>query len=342
MLNRLRAALTTALTLLMGACSAPTASAKQHRATPVNIKSVLEAARAGDVVVLEPGIYSNVRISQRDFSPALVLDARAATVDGFSGKNITGLRILGGHFRVPPPTLKPSTGQQVFGYATRFDSARRIELIDVRFSGPGAPADTKDGPFGEGYGVFVVAGSDVEVLNGRFLGLKNGIVLSRVEGFKIAQNQFSAMRSDGINVAESQKGLIDGNICGATRIRDAEHPDCIQMWSRPTSPPTADIVIRGNRAEGMTQGIGLFNHVRDGVDDGGFDRITVEDNDLTVGFPQGISLNSGRASIVRNNRVRTLPGSKYRASISTGPGVLRCGNVVESGAGKPGLKDPAC
>ena len=35
-----------------------------------------------------------------------------------------------------------TTGKQVFGYATRFDSARRIELIDVRFSGPGAPADT--------------------------------------------------------------------------------------------------------------------------------------------------------------------------------------------------------
>ena len=342
MLSKLGVFLASFALVAAAACSAPPATAKQRQATPANLKSVLDSARAGDVIVLGPGSYRDVRISQREFSPSLVLDARAATIEGFSGKNITGLRILGGSFSVPPPTLKASTGKLVFGYATRFDNAKRIALVDTRFFGPGAPASSQDGPYGEGYGVFVIIGSDVEVTNGRFQGLKNGIVLSRVEGFKITQNQFSAMRSDGINVAESRRGLIEGNICGATRIRDLEHPDCIQMWSRPTSPPTADVVIRGNRAEGMTQGIGLFNHVRDGVDDGGFDRILVEDNDLTVGYGQGIALSSGRESVVRNNRVRTFKGAKYRASINTGPGVTRCGNTVAPGAGKQGQVDRAC
>lgn len=342
MLNRFGVFLASSAIVGVFTCTSPPATAKQHQATAATVKSILDSARPGDVVVLAPGSYRGIRLSQRDFSPSLVLDARAATIEGFSARNVAGLRILGGIFVVPPPTLKPSTGKQVFGYATRFDNAKRITLIDNRFSGPGASASSPDGPYGEGYGVFVVTGSDVEVTNGRFKGLKNGIVLSRVQGFKVTLNQFSAMRSDGINVAESRRGVILDNICGATRIRDQEHPDCIQMWSRPTSPPTADVVIRGNRAEGMTQGIGLFNHVRDGVDDGGFDRILVEDNEMTVGYPHGISLGSGRNSVVRNNRVSTYPGAKYRASINTGPGVLRCGNTVAPGAGKPGQVDSAC
>ncbi len=340
--RKLRAFLATCILAMATSFAAPPASAKQHQATPSNFTAVLAVARPGDVIVLGKGTYRGMRISQRDFAPSLTLDAKAATIEGFSGKNISGLRILGGRFRVPPPTTKPSTGKLIFGYATRFDNANNIDLIDVEFAGPGAPANIPDGPYGEGYGVFVVKGSDIEVRNGRFQGLKNGIVLSRVEGFKVTLNQFSAMRSDGIDVAESRKGLIEGNICEATRIRDDEHPDCIQMWSRPTSPPTADITIRENRAEGMTQGIGMFNHVRNGVDDGGFDRILVEDNDMTVGFPQGIALGSGRDSIVRNNRVSTYPGAKYRASINTGPGVTRCGNKVAAGAGKPAQVDRPC
>jgi hypothetical protein len=115
------------------------------------------------------------------------------------------------------------------------------------------------------------------------------------------------------------------------------------MWSRPTAPPVADVIIRRNRIEGDTQGIGLHNHVRDGVDDGGFDRILIEDNIINVSRTNAIDLANGRESIIRNNKVTTLPGAKGRASIHAREGsVTMCGNSVAAGAGKPGAKDPPC
>jgi hypothetical protein len=166
--------------------------------------------------------------------------------------------------------------------------------------------------------------------------------MSRVEKFRLLQNTFARMRSDGVSMGEVRDGLIEGNECRDTRIRDLEHPDCIQLWSRPRSPPTADIVIRNNRAEGATQGVFLGNHTRDGVNDGGFDRILIEGNELNVGFPNAIALVDGRASIVRNNKIRTFPGAQYQANINLRGDIVRCGNTVASSERKPGNVDKKC
>jgi hypothetical protein len=125
------------------------------------------------------------------------------------------------------------------------------------------------------------------------------------------------------------------------RPLNGEHPDCVQLWSRPDAPPTSDIVIRFNRAYGPTQGFSGFNHVRNGVDDGGFDRITIEGNAVDGAFPQAISLMSGRDSAVRNNRVATYPDAPFRASSTPARGrALR--QHRRAGAGKAGVTDPPC
>lgn len=332
-----------ALLALSGAACSPAADAAPQsvRATPATLSAVLAKARDGDIVVLEPGVYADVAINDRTFETPLILEARDATLRGLRAKNVSGLTIRGGEFRVPAPTTKASTGEQIYGGALRFDNVSRLTVTNGRFIGPGAPPGAASGPFGEGYGVFVVTGSDVTVTDGKFQGLKNGIVLSRVEGFNLSGNQFAANRSDGINVGEGRKGVIEKNECLATRIRDNEHPDCIQLWSRPTTPPVSDVVIRGNRAEGKMQGIGMFNHTRNGVNDGGFDRITIEDNDMRVAYPHGIALMESRDSVVRNNRVSTLPGARWRAGILAAE-TERCGNTVGAYAGRGPEKDRAC
>jgi hypothetical protein len=330
------------LLLLTSGCGlAADASPRQMKATPDTVRDVLARAADGDTVVLGPGVYKDIAIRGRTFKTPLTIDATAATIVGLSVKNGGGLVFKGGEFRVPPPVTKPSTGQLVYGHATRFDNATDISFKASRFRGPGAPAGDTTGPFGEGYGVFVVGASNVAVADSRFEGLKVGIALTRVNGFKITGNEISAMRADGIAAGESRDGLIEKNRCLMFRVRDKEHPDCIQMWSRPTSPPVSDVVIRGNVAEGNMQGIGLFNHQRDGVDDGGFDRIVIEDNDMKVGYPQGIALMGARDSVVRNNRVSTFKGAKWKARISIGQ-TERCGNTIEAGAGHREEKDRVC
>jgi hypothetical protein len=337
----IRIAAAGALAVSLAACSGH-ADAVTRKADPANVNDILKQAHPGDTVVLAAGKYTDVGVGKRDFSPSLTIDARAADITGFKLGRVSGVTILGGTYRLGPPGVHPRSGRPTWGYGIRLDGVERIKVSGASFIGPGADDPGPEGPFGEGYGLFLVTGKAIEVGDNKFRGFKSGIVLTRVDGFQLVRNTFAFMRSDGMQVAESRNGLIEANVCGSTRIETTEHPDCIQMWSRPTSPPTADVVIRKNKMDGGTQGVGLFNHTRDGVDDGGFDRITVEDNDINVAFPQAISLMSGRDSVVRNNRVSTYPGAKYRASINTGPGVARCGNSVGKGADRPAMSDPPC
>jgi hypothetical protein len=326
--------------LIIGAPGA--ADSASTTASPATLQAAVARAKGGDTIVLAPGDYRGVRLAGHVFQPNLVIDARAASFHGLELRSIEGLTLRGGVYRLPPSTVHPRDGRTVFGQALRMDSVKGVEVVDAEVAGPGTL--DADGPFGEGYGVFVARSAGVSVLRSRFKGFKSGVVLNRVDDFKLVSNQFRAMRSDGIQVGEGHRGLIEDNDCADTRIRDVEHPDCIQLWSRPTSPATADIVIRRNRAVGTMQGAFLGNHVRDGVDDGGFDRILIEDNVFEVGYPNGISITNGRNSIVRNNKVTTLAGAKWRASINVrGVGESKvCGNSVKAAAGKPGIRDNPC
>lgn len=326
--------------VIIGVCQA---NAATLNATPRTFHDVIVRAHSGDTLVLAAGDYGTVEIADLKFEPPLTVDARAAAFKGLWLKRIKGLTLRGGAYRLPPSVVNPRSGNTISGAAVRMDGVERVTLTGALMLGPGAGGERAHAPYGDGYGVFVLQAANVQISDGRFEGFKSGIVLGRSRDFSISRNHFTGMRSDGIQVAEARQGVIEGNICGGTRIRDDEHPDCIQLWSRPTSPPTADIQIRGNRAEGPTQGISLFNHVRDGVNDGGFDRILIEDNDLKVGYPHAIALVDGRDSIVRNNRVETYEGARFRASINlTGASIKRCGNTVAPGAGKSGMKDPPC
>lgn len=323
-------------------CAGCSASAETRTATPTSLPFVLTLAGSGDTIVLEPGVYADLHIRARDYESPLVVDASKATLSGVQVTGVSGLTIRGGEFRLPAPRIDDRTGATDFGSALRMRRVARMHVSGGKFVGPGTDATAKDPRFGEGYGLVVDEGDQIEIADNMFQGLKAGVILRRNEEFRVVGNRFRNMRSDGIQVAESRKGLIEANDCLGTRIRDTEHPDCIQLWSRPPSAPTADITIRRNHAEGHTQGIGMFNHVRNGVNDGGFDRILVEDNDIAISLPQAIALSEGRDSTVRNNRVRTLSGAKYRASINVTALVKRCGNVIEPGAGKPGVKDKSC
>lgn len=203
-----------------------------------------------------------------------------------------------------------------------------------------------------GYGVSFIRCRNVRVLGCAFEGFDRGVVLSWCDGFTVAGSGFRALKIDGVNVAQSWRGVVADNDFTNPDTGEA-HPDAVQLWSRPTmrlrdkslvpAPPTSDIVIARNRVQGMlTQGVTAFNHIRNGVDDGGFDRIAIVGNDIAVGMPQALALYSGRDCIVADNRVTTLEGATSRASINLRgcTGLVRRGNTVAPGAGKPGADDP--
>jgi hypothetical protein len=307
--------------------------------TPDNVDRALAAANDGDVIVLGPGVYDAVTLNGRRFEKPLVIDARRATLLDMQIKNSQGVTIRGGTFNTLPPDSGRKNGA---GRVLTIRDSQRIVVNDANFVGPGATDGKPDGPYGDGVGVKMLHSDGVEVRNSQFTGLRVGVSVAESQNFIVSGNTFQWMRSDGIDVAKSRKGLVERNHCSHTRIYEKEHPDCVQLWSRPDVEPTSDVVIRGNHVEGPSQGIGAFNHVRKGVNDGGFDRILIEDNVIHVSRPNGITLVDARDSIIRNNHVSTDQGAKDQARIRASAGIKLCGNVTESGAGKPGKTDPKC
>ncbi len=161
-----------------------------------------------------------------------------------------------------------------------------------------------------------------------------GIGVGSSSDLRIVNNVFSDMGSDGVDIALSRRIVLDHNRCVDSHPTDGAHPDCIQLWSRPSEPPTADITITNNEAIGDTQGFTAFNHVRDGVDDGGFDRITIEYNHAKVSAYHGVTVYSCRGCIIRHNRVETLPNPtnpRVHAWIKAmnSSGTVMCDNKAE-------------
>ena len=173
-------------------------------------------------------------------------------------------------------------------------------------------------------------------------------MLGKSSAVTLSNNKLTGLISDGIDIAQSRLVTVKNNSCRdfaptATQFDEngkrtivGDHPDCIQAWSRPASPPVADIVIENNSMEGTMQGIFFGNHVRNGVDDGGFDRIVIRNNVVRVTHSNGIRISDGRDSIVTGNRVSTFPGPlnprsgrPNRSIINVaGERNLVCGNTI--------------
>jgi hypothetical protein len=141
--------------------------------------------------------------------------------------------------------------------------------------------------------------------------------MTRSTKIDVIGNKFDGVRSDGVNIAMSQRVRILGNACVNFRpirpiyasdgrlLVDGDHPDCIQAWSRRGFAPTSDVTIEDNAAEGEMQGISFFDPGQ-----GGYDRIVIRNNNLRLSYWNGIVALEARNSLVTDNIVATVSGAR--------------------------------
>jgi len=271
-------------------------------ATPATLADVLAHVTAGTTIKLAPGDYAPVMLKEHRWSPPVVVEAGDAVLVGLRLTKVSGLTWHGGRF----------DGGEVERSGFNVTDADHLVIDGVRFV--------------------------------RFT--RNGIGLGRVSDARVTNNVFTDMGSDGIDIAMSRRVVVDHNRCVDFHPTVGAHPDCVQLWSRPTDAPTADIVISNNEATGDMQGFTAFNHVRPDasgipVNDGGFDRITIENNIAKVSSYHGVTLAECRDCIVRHNRAQSLPNPAFpraRAWIKVigGANVVNCDNLAESFPRDPG------
>ena len=144
----------------------------------------------------------------------------------------------------------------------------------------------------------------------------------------VTKAAMTGLSVDGIDISSSQRVKVTYSSCTAFKTGTA-HPDCVQGWSRP-GKITSDVLIDRNTMDSQnTQGIFFGNHVRNGVDDGGFDRVTITNNTIRGSYPNGIAVAACRGCVVTDNKAVTMLGSKYKVGINLyGKGITAARNVL--------------
>ena len=186
----------------------------------------------------------------------------------------------------------------------------------------------KNGVFGNsnepginGRAASITMSRDISFDGSLFRDARVGAAIDQSSAIRISRAEFRGMSADGVDIASSQGVVIESVRCHDFVPSD-RHPDCVQMWSRP-GKVTADITIRNNIAEGGMQGFTGFNHVRQGMDDGGFDRVRLTGNMVRSTAPNGVTLSDCRDCIIADNVTDRLPSGRFPVKTRT-PRCSRC------------------
>jgi hypothetical protein len=315
------------------AVSTPVAAAT-IATTPTTFAADLRKANCGDIIELAPGDYGAVQIT-RYTAPGVAAEipatAKAKAVPARCPSN-NRLEIRAEDARLS--SLRIASAQGVNWYGGLITAKLGVET-------PGVTLDASR---------FIrFAAAQVE-------GHKVGVNATRGTDYEIVGNRLERLRSDGVDVSQAQRVLIENNqVVMTTPIKatydakgkllvDGDHSDGIQAWSVPGTPPVADVTIRGNYFRGVMQGISVFNS-----NTGGIDRFLVEYNTIDgIDFWHGITLSDARDSIIRYNLVVTRKNAKAWnfpfqpirtwVSIPSGVRTIACGNIVPAMPGGVGTE----
>ena len=297
--------------MLMGSAQAQAETIQV--ATMKELKRALAQARGGETLLLAPGNYGALVLKKkngaRSTRPVVLRSANAdapAVLTGMNLRHMSHLTFEGVVF-----DYRFSAGQPLQVKPFKISESRHITIRNSVFDGDlarnvSAVAD------GLGYGIALALSGNQHVTleYNSFYNFHRAITLGRSSDVVVRGNDIYAIRSDGINLVQTQRVVIEDNhihdFNRSTTKKD--HSDMIQMWSRNAELPSSDIIIRNNVLNlgkgDSTQSIFMRN---DQVDRGlagpdmFYRNITIEGNVIINGHIHGITLGESLNVMIRNN-----------------------------------------
>ena len=179
-----------------------------------------------------------------------------------------------------------------------------------------------------GYAFRVLQSSSISIRGAVATEAVRGIVVDRSTDIAVSGNTLTKLRTDGIDVAGSQRVVVAGNRCSDFAPIASDHPDCVQAWNVANTPITADLTIVGNSAEGAMQGIGLY--------DAPYERVAIIGNRIRIIYPQGVALYGATDSLIMGNDLASIaplkadgkPSVKVNINMPNSVRVTACSNLV--------------
>ena len=346
------------LLVLLGVFDSGEASAEPVT-FPSDLAEALATAGPGTTLLLAPGEYGPLALNDQGGSAQAPLVLRAA--DPSDPPRLSGISLYKARHVVFDGLVFDYTftlGDLIHLRPFSIMESEDITIRNSLFDGDVA-LGVETGESGFGYGLGIGKSNSIVLKNNEIRLFHRAIVASESTGLTIRANDIHTIRSDGMNFAQVERVVIDGNYLHdfQTSVGSGDHADMIQFWTSGTTAPSRDIVIRNNVLNsgggGWTQSIFMRNELVDQGKAGSemlYRDIRIEGNVIFNAHLHGISVGETAGLVIANNTLIQNAASKgsddnpglWTPAISVSPvaiDVTIARNVVPRIAGPEGQAD---
>lgn len=325
------------------------------------LKAAATRAEPGETIRLSSGIYDGLvlrGIAGDEGQPITLTSANPS-----DPARISGLRVHKSAHVVLEGLVFDyvfSSGDTLRMRPFQVTNSQDVTIRDALFDGDVARgvSPSSDG-FGYAFGLSVRGSRNVRIENVEIKTFFKGLSVSNSQDIVVQDNDIHSLRMDGMNFSQVRDVQIEANhVHDFIRSPDSkDHADMIQFWTRRTTEPTENVVIRNNI---LNSGSGLYTHsifMRNEIIDQGkagpemfYRDIVVENNVIINAHLHGISIGQSNDVEIQNNSVIRNAKSEgdrkndtlYNPRISVSPVSNRvriAKNVVSRIAGFEGQDD---
>jgi VCBS repeat-containing protein len=265
------------------------------------LTTALKLAHAGDTILVEPGTYSNVVISNVNFSTPVTIESAQSSklaifaglgVANSSGLNFTNLELT-------------SVGSKDAYFAFRVASSHNISFSDLSVHG-----DLSATPSTQLSGFYVSASTNISISDSSFSYLNAAITENGDSSVKINNNNFSYLNKGGIEMGGTSDVDIANNSFTNFHVSAGTHADAIQFYTAGTTTSASNISITGNEiTRGSGDAIqGIF--IQDETGNLPYQNINITDNSVIGGLWNSIYVHTNVTGLlsVENNLVESYAG----------------------------------
>ncbi|MBT9471353.1 MAG: right-handed parallel beta-helix repeat-containing protein [Pseudomonadota bacterium] len=266
--------------------------------TSADLIATLRGAASGDVILLQPGVYTSLTLQNFVFDDLVTIASSVAdapaVLTGLTVRNSAGLQFSDLEFAVSPADVE--------------NPFAVFSSQNIHFSGLNVHGSLNGDPGDDQSGLTLRGSSNVSVQDSEFQQLRLGVTLLDSQGVVVSDNSFHDIQTDGVRGGGSSNVQITRNFFTDFYPAKGDHPDAIQLWDTTSNPTAHDILISGNvivRGDGgLMQGVFLRGPPAS------FEGVTITDNTVVGGMTNGIFVEGANGAVVDHNLVVGYAGAK--------------------------------
>lgn len=287
-------------------------------ATTYELASAISAAKGGDTILLAPGSYSALALSNLHFATPITIasqdQSQQAILSGLTVNKSSGIKF---------ENLEIEFGGAAAAAAVTVAGSQNVEFSRLHVHG------SLDGdPRNDGNGLLLRDSANIVLSNSEFEQLTTAVSHLNVNSLVVINSRFHDLRMDGIRGGGSSNVVISGNSFRDFHTANGDHPDAIQFWTVNTTSSARNILIENNefhRGDGdVAQGI----FIQDSGNTLPYLELVVRGNLISGGMYNGIYVQGVRGAKIEDNIVQGFMDMKSYIRLISAHDVELSGNLA--------------